>query len=51
VAQPDEPSRDEDACTACGHTRGIRIALQGAQAARLWRLLGEQLTEDEKASG
>ncbi len=27
----------------------IRIALQGAQAARLWRLLGEQLTDEEKA--
>jgi hypothetical protein len=29
------------------HTR-IRIALQGPQAARLWRLLGEQLTDVEK---
>ena len=26
----------------------IRIALQGAQAARLWRLLGEQLTDEEE---
>jgi hypothetical protein len=32
------------------HTR-IRIALQGPQAARLWRLLGEQLTDNEKATG
>jgi hypothetical protein len=27
----------------------IRIALQGTQAARLWRLLGEKLTDEEKA--
>ena len=27
----------------------IRIALQGRQAARLWRLLGERLTDEEKA--
>jgi hypothetical protein len=26
----------------------IRIALQGPQAARLWRLLGERLTDEEK---
>jgi hypothetical protein len=26
----------------------IRIALQGPQAVRLWRLLGERLTDDEK---
>jgi hypothetical protein len=28
----------------------VRIALSGGQAARLWRLLGERLTDDEKAS-
>jgi hypothetical protein len=28
----------------------IRIALQGAQAARLWRLLGEHLTDEEKTA-
>ena len=28
----------------------VRIALQGPQAARLWRLLGERLTPEEKAS-
>ena len=28
----------------------IRIALQGPQAVRLWRLLGEQLTDEEKAA-
>jgi hypothetical protein len=33
---------------ATGDTR-IRIALQGQQAARLWRLLGERLTDEEKA--
>jgi hypothetical protein len=27
----------------------IRITLQGRQAVRLWRLLGEWLTADEKA--
>ena len=27
----------------------IRITLQGANAARLWRLLGERLTDEEKA--
>jgi hypothetical protein len=27
----------------------IKIALQGRQAARLWRLLGERLTDEEKA--
>ena len=27
----------------------VRIALQGPQAARLWRLLGERLTDEEKA--
>jgi hypothetical protein len=26
----------------------IRITLQGPQAVRLWRLLGERLTEEEK---
>ena len=26
----------------------IRIALKGPQAARLWRLLGERLTDEEK---
>ncbi len=29
----------------------IRITLQGANAARLWRLLGERLTDEEKALG
>jgi len=28
----------------------IRIALQGRQAARLWRLLGERLTDEEKVA-
>jgi len=28
----------------------IRIALRGPQAARLWRLLGEHLTDEEKES-
>jgi hypothetical protein len=28
----------------------IRIALQGPQAVRLWRLLGERLTDEEKAA-
>jgi hypothetical protein len=28
----------------------IRITLQGPNAARLWRLLGERLTDEEKAS-
>jgi len=27
----------------------VRIALQGPQAVRLWRLLGERLTDEEKA--
>jgi len=29
----------------------LRITLQGRQAARLWRLLGERLTDEEKAAG
>jgi hypothetical protein len=29
----------------------IRIALQAPQAVRLWRLLGERLTDEEKAAG
>jgi hypothetical protein len=29
----------------------IRIALQGPQAVRLWRLLGERLTDEEKTAG
>jgi hypothetical protein len=29
----------------------IRITLQGANAARLWRLLGERLTDEEKTLG
>jgi hypothetical protein len=28
----------------------VKIALSGGQAARLWHLLGEQLTDDEKAT-
>jgi hypothetical protein len=28
----------------------INIALQGAQAAKLWRLLGDRLTDKEKAA-
>ena len=28
----------------------VRIALQGLQAARLWRLLGERLTDEEKTA-
>jgi hypothetical protein len=28
----------------------VRIALSGGQAARLWRLLGERLTDEEKAA-
>lgn len=28
----------------------IRIALQGAQARRLWHLLGELLTDEERAA-
>jgi hypothetical protein len=28
----------------------IRIVLQGLQAARLWRLLGERLTDEEKST-
>jgi hypothetical protein len=28
----------------------VRIAKQGRQAARLWRLLGERLTDDEKSA-
>ena len=28
----------------------VRIALQGALAAHLWRLLGERLTDEEKNS-
>jgi hypothetical protein len=27
----------------------VKIALSGGQAARLWRLLGEHLTDEEKA--
>jgi hypothetical protein len=29
---------------------GMTITLQSANAARLWRLLGERLTDEEKAS-
>jgi hypothetical protein len=29
----------------------LRITLQGRQAARLWHLLGERLTGEEKALG
>jgi hypothetical protein len=29
----------------------VRITLQGPQAARLWRQLGERLTDDEKSGG
>jgi hypothetical protein len=28
----------------------VKIALSGGQAARLWRLLGERLTDEEKAA-
>ena len=28
----------------------VRVALQGALAAHLWRLLGERLTDQEKAA-
>jgi hypothetical protein len=28
----------------------VRIALRGSLAARLWRLLGERLTDEEKAA-
>ena len=31
-------------------TTRIRIALQVAQAGRLWHLLGERLTDEEKAA-
>jgi len=28
----------------------VRIALQGSQAVRLWRLLGQRLTDEEKST-
>jgi len=39
---PDAKVRDKD-------TR-VRIALQGSQAVRLWRLLGQRLTDEEKST-
>jgi hypothetical protein len=37
-----------DATVRDRNTR-VRIALQGPQAARLWHLLGERLTSEEKS--
>jgi hypothetical protein len=37
-----------DARSSVGRDTRIRIALAATQAARLWRLLGEHLTETEK---
>ncbi|MDQ6674425.1 MAG: hypothetical protein M3069_27450 [Chloroflexota bacterium] len=61
--QPPEVSRPEGSAAVFLTFRGtretrvrdrdtrLRIALQGPQAARLWHLLGERLTEEEKARG
>jgi hypothetical protein len=37
-----------DARSSVDRDTRIRIALHSAQAARLWQLLGKQLTEEEK---
>ena len=59
--RPPEVDRPEGATTVFLTFRGtreqkvrdrdtrVRIALQGALAARLWHLLGERLSDEEKA--
>jgi hypothetical protein len=59
--RPPEVDRPEGSATVFLTIRGtrgekvrdrdtrVRIALQGPQAARLWRLLGERLTDEEKS--
>jgi hypothetical protein len=40
-----------DARSSVGRDARIRIAISAGQAARLWYLMGERLTEDEKQQG
>jgi len=47
-AGPDVPRHAR--CQVRDRDTRIGIALQGAQAGRLWRLLGERLTDEEKTA-
>jgi len=40
-----------DSRTAADRDTRVRVTIPVAQAARLWRLLGERLTDDEKMAG
>ena len=40
--------RHDQAADRCEQDTRVRIALRGPLAARLWRLLGERLTDEEK---